>query len=316
MKLSLPLLLLFSILIPCACFSQIAEGPIQMRSYLSDIGENLNPKMAKKDWRKNSEAWQKKVGKATDYETLAFLAEELDGFLLDEKVTEGWKLSREDWALELKKLKKATSFAELMQEFAESNESLLEENWISRLETWTTKMNDLAEETEAKDAKMLMESERIVIDVSEAQPVVEKAWADAKGGFKNLKDGEMHTVGLSDFFQCNLPFPKAKGTVIEKVNEDDSFVLKYTAVFECGTYKENALALKQNLVEILKKSLPDEFSGKGHNRQGYIDSKLMIFELGSGDFAKVAKNPTASVGVRLTGAIYVVEMRIEEPVFK
>lgn len=307
-RISFFLFMLFSLCLSVPTMAE--ENSAIYNAYVLDLGNAIYPKSMAKPWKKRSAAWQEEVKNSQSVEGLGKLVIELEQNLGEKATLEAWADLSAAWMNEVKDCKSYGTFGDYLIELEEGIKNEVKvEGWEEQREVWLGKITE-------SNKKALMVEERVVLDASTFSSGFDKAWSGTSNGFKEMIGGSgTEVAGLGMLYDCSAKMPGAKSTRILQVKEEDSDVLKYMAIFDAGQYKENALELMENIKGMVGKLMNDNYAVKTLYLSGYMDQKVYAWEYVSDNFSTVMKNPSVTVGIRVSNGSYAVELLIAEPIF-
>ena len=287
-----------------------------MKTLVTELTEGYSDKVWGKEWDDNKQRRMEKLNKADTYQVIAIRMFEIEEELGTKKMPESWKAERTTWNAKMRAVEGWDQLADGLHSWAEGTKGMLGEEFLANYDAWLGRVNKIRDELADAQGKLDVLSERINLTKEEAKPLFDEIWAGTQNGFADVVMGEIIQIGDKEFYHTRKSFPKTKGTLVEKVNEDDGYVLKYTAAFQAGKYEENAVWLVDELKKMTTEFLPSDFVGKENHSSKYLNSKLWMVEKNSSDFTEVAKAPSVTIGIVKKKDQYVVELVFAEPVFK
>jgi len=154
----------------------------------------------------------------------------------------------------------------------------------------------------------------VQLDAHQMKKSILPIWAGSRNSFEDQIASELKIQGDAQFYLTRAALPGAKGAVIHKVVEDDSYNLRYTAIYACEASLADAESIVEQWIVVLDDVISTKFPKSERFNSEFHKSNYWMYEYASDDFTRQAKNPTISVGVKMVRDQYIVELVVAEPV--
>lgn len=291
----------------------LADDHTDYAATVAELGENVNVKYMDKTWKKGgADEWIKETKNAADFNALQTSVLKFEDFLIDKTITTAWSSERTDWETRCKDASNHSELTVLLIELeAGIFDEAFNEGWVNRVDTWGAELEGLA-------TKILQSSEQITISKEEFLTPFQKIFDDSYNSFSAIIDGEESYQLLSEgaqytYYSANTKLPNAYSVYITL---DEDGLYEYVCYINAGHFKENALSIMEQIHGYMDGQKKEGFVMHENVSVQYEDRLNYTLEFQGEKFIDTGKQATSTVGVMKKDDLYMVVVRITEPVFK